>query len=373
MASRKTREMLQLLLAVAFGYTMKAILDFPTEQFCPPCKTVAPVTVMMPCTRSLDCPICSTPKIPTCPPIPELPDEIEAQRPLKEPFQPKTQFEVLRFDYFNGSHIYNNFDGDPGIWQLGHQVQDIQDAIKQSVAAYNKQTKGNWWFNKLISGYKRLDPTRGEEYLIDVELATKIQNSALPNKMETVYSSQRFDIVKPFSKVRLLSHKPYLDEKTIYMVVPLTGFSSRLNRFMQNLIDIAWSRKGENVCLIIVLVVDKEKPDAAEEIKKIVAGVQQQYPRADIQIIEMPGEGAFARGLTLDMGTRHLRNDSLIFFVDVDLMFPQSFLYRCRLNAVQGKRVFYPMMFSQYKPSLIKRYAPAETQDLMAINKYTGT
>lgn len=375
MLQKKGREMLKLFISVTFGYVLKAVIDLPTEMQCAPCvcSTSHPVTVAIPCPQCLDCPPCTVPPKPTCPDILLISDDADASIQLKEPFKPKTQFEVIRYDYFNVSHIFNNFDGDPGIWQLGHQRSDINDAISQGVSLFNRATSANWRLNKLLSGYKRLDPLRGEEYHIDVQLATEVQSNIQRDQMQTIYKSYRFDIVKPFAKARLLSHQPYLTEKTINMIVPLTGFSDRFNRFIKNLIDIAWSRKGEKVCLIIVLVLDKNKEDdSVNEIKKQVAKVQKDYPRADIQIIETAGEGAFARGLTLDLGTRHLRNDSLIFFVDIDLLFSNAFLQRCRLNAVQGKRVFYPMMFSQYNPSYIRKYAPANAQNLMDINKYTG-
>ncbi|XP_014673644.1 PREDICTED: chondroitin sulfate N-acetylgalactosaminyltransferase 2-like [Priapulus caudatus] len=50
-----------------------------------------------------------------------------------------------------------------------------------------------------------------------------------------------------------------------------------------------------------------------------------------------------------------------------------EFLQNCRLNAKIGRQVYYPVVFSQYNPDIVKAYSPEKyTKDLLDINKYTG-
>ncbi|KAG7271531.1 hypothetical protein CRUP_003994, partial [Coryphaenoides rupestris] len=83
----------------------------------------------------------------------------------------------------------------------------------------------------------------------------------------------------------------------------------------------------------------------------------------------------FSRGRGLDVGARAWKGGNvLLFFCDVDIYFTADFLTTCRLNALPGKKVFYPVLFSQYNPSLIyggPDHIPPVQQQLV-IKKETG-
>ncbi|KTF86854.1 hypothetical protein cypCar_00013873, partial [Cyprinus carpio] len=83
----------------------------------------------------------------------------------------------------------------------------------------------------------------------------------------------------------------------------------------------------------------------------------------------------FSRGRGLDVGARAWKGGNvLLFFCDVDIFFTADFLNTCRLNAQPGKKVFYPVLFSQYNPAVIygshDHIPPVEQQ--LIIKKDTG-
>ncbi|XP_069711585.1 chondroitin sulfate N-acetylgalactosaminyltransferase 1 isoform X2 [Phaenicophaeus curvirostris] len=83
----------------------------------------------------------------------------------------------------------------------------------------------------------------------------------------------------------------------------------------------------------------------------------------------------FSRGKGLDIGARFWKgNNVVLFFCDVDIYFTAEFLNSCRLNTQPGKKVFYPVLFSQYNPSIIYGHhdsiPPLEQQ--LIIKKETG-
>uniref|UniRef100_A0A803KAE6 Hexosyltransferase n=1 Tax=Xenopus tropicalis TaxID=8364 RepID=A0A803KAE6_XENTR len=83
----------------------------------------------------------------------------------------------------------------------------------------------------------------------------------------------------------------------------------------------------------------------------------------------------FSRGKGLDVGARAWKGSNvLLFFCDVDIYFTAEFLNSCRINTQPGKRVFYPVLFSQYNPSIIYGHhdaIPSIDQQLV-IKKDTG-
>ncbi|TSM12529.1 Chondroitin sulfate N-acetylgalactosaminyltransferase 1 [Bagarius yarrelli] len=83
----------------------------------------------------------------------------------------------------------------------------------------------------------------------------------------------------------------------------------------------------------------------------------------------------FSRGRGLDVGARAWKGGNiLLFFCDVDIVFTADFLNSCRLNTQPGKKVFYPILFSQYNPAVIyggsDHIPPVEQQ--LVIKKDTG-
>ena len=64
-------------------------------------------------------------------------------------------------------------------------------------------------------------------------------------------------------------------------------------------------------------------------------------------------KGAFSRSIGCELGAAKFQGNDLIFFVDVDMSFNQEFLFRARLNTIQYKQVYYPIVYSEYNPDKI--------------------
>ena len=61
----------------------------------------------------------------------------------------------------------------------------------------------------------------------------------------------------------------------------------------------------------------------------------------------------FSRGAGLEHGVQavqaSMHHSVLLFFADVDITFSPGFLFRCRANAVEGRRVYYPVVYSVFR------------------------
>ena len=335
-------DVIKFLLAASFGFVLRTLIGMPcTEKQCP------------------NCPDCS-----------QLLSEQELLKAdlhfqLREPFKPKTMYEVLRYDYFTMSAIVNNFDDDPKIGLLGHQKSDIKDISHQAMALYNSGRPDKWKMVKLINGYRRLDPLRGEEFILDVVIAQEGN--------EKVEETHRLELVKPFGVAHLLNDKTSSSSKMVHFILPISGISKRFETFMKNFEEVCLKQSQEHAYLLIVLFVGKSTSDQsqADNLKLMARGLTNKYHNAHIRIIQTRRE--FSRALGLDLGAKQLPTNALIFFCDADVQFTAEALTRCRLNTEEGKQVYYPIVFAQYSPDVVKKYSPPErVKNLFDINKYTG-
>ena len=95
------------------------------------------------------------------------------------PFKPKSRFEVIDWEYFTDKTLYQNVEQEPALGLIGADKADVQ-TITESARRLLEQ-RGNHKVRKaqLINGYRRVDPTRGAEYILDMQLQFADGRSAL--------------------------------------------------------------------------------------------------------------------------------------------------------------------------------------------------
>jgi len=89
----------------------------------------------------------------------------------------------------------------------------------------------------------------------------------------------------------------------------------------------------------------------------------------------------FNRGRALNLGANLCNRLDLLFFMDVDILFDQGTLDRCRANAIPDKQVWFPIVWNQYDPKIISSGNPPgqaqheildKKSNTYNINKWTG-
>lgn len=343
--SSRIMEILKILLAVSFGFSIRTITDMSTTK--------------------LDCSECPQRDMGQ-----DSLGEHDIQIQLRERFKPKTMYEVIRYDYFNNSFILNNFDDEPKIGLLGHQKSDIKDIVHQSLTLFNSGKSKRWHFKRIINGYRRFDALRGEEYILDLELS---EPDTVDMRGIVRTESFRFDVVKPFTVPQMLHNQRLNSNRMIHFILPVSGAAiERFEIFIKNFEDVCLKTK-EHVYLMVVLFTAKTGVlrSRGDAIKNTVEMVKQKYRHAHIRLVQTQYE--FNRALGLDIGAKQLRAESLMFFCDSDIMFTQDFLGRCKQNAIMEEQVYYPIVFGQYNPSVVRKFSPvSRSKDLQDINKHTG-
>ncbi|CAG2229701.1 CHSY [Mytilus edulis] len=136
----------------------------------------------------------------------------------------------------------------------------------------------------------------------------------------------------------------------IHFIVPLAGKIPVFKRFMQNYEEVCLKNK-EMTQLHIAVFNSESDSSSIKSLMNIVGQYQKRYGGADIEVIY--ADGTFNRAKALDIGMSRLSEDSLLFFIDVDILFDKFALFRIRYNTIKNIQVYYPIFFSQYNPLLV--------------------
>ncbi|RNA03237.1 Chondroitin sulfate synthase 3 [Brachionus plicatilis] len=150
-----------------------------------------------------------------------------------------------------------------------------------------------------------------------------------------------------------------VQDKRIHFVLPLTGRWQIFTRFMKNYEDVCLKRR-ENAMLVVVLFQSEETKlildeksgllmKQSDKIEQLFQHLNQKYSLDDQLKLVVKGN-KFSRSIGCEIGAALFDPRQLIFFVDVDIHFTSDFLLRARLNTIEFKQVYYPIVFSEYDP-----------------------
>ena len=296
-------------------------------------------------------------------------------RPSLTKFQPLNGREVIPWEYISRS-IYSQFNNNP---RRGIDVSvkaALDELVDQILLKVNKNAhlRGRTIdFKEIKYGYQRLDPMHGPDYILDLLLTYRkyrgkkvsmnvrrhayLQRTFLPLEMKedpdmmateenSVGAAVKSWLYK-FSGQGDSSNLIKVREEHIDIIMPLMGRFKIFQRFMNNFVKVCLAPK-ENVRLIVVLYQAKSDPEAHQQSLDLIYSYQATYGKEHIEVVQTSSE--FSRGPGLQLGAEKCHKDSLLFFVDVDIIFSRASLDRIRLNTRRGSHVYFPIVFSQFDP-----------------------
>ena len=129
----------------------------------------------------------------------------------------------------------------------------------------------------------------------------------------------------------------------VNVIVPLNNVGERFTAFFN---DFQRDFLRRRLAVRLILVVYGGQGEY-ERINSIVTS-SRHWPPSRLTIVQGREGEEFARGRALHLGLSMLGDGDIVFFCDTDMVMTREFMDRCRLNPVQGKRVYYPVFFSYY-------------------------
>ncbi|MEQ2209729.1 hypothetical protein XENOCAPTIV_003219, partial [Xenoophorus captivus] len=275
---------------------------------------------------------------------------------INSPFKPKTRFEVINWDYFTEEHIYSCTDGSPKCEMRGADRADVSAILEVAVERLNEHYQPQLRFRKrrLLNGYRRFDPTRGMEYILDLAL------EAFTQKGHSQVIAKRVNLLRPLSAVEIIP-MPYVTEATrVQVILPVTAqdqdyVGNFLDMYVTNTLDT-----HDNVLLTFLFIYDPfdaqrvSQADVFAGVKSMIGEVEKRYGDVKIPWISVKTEVPSQVKL-MDIISKKHPVDTLFFLSSVWTEVSADFLNRCRMNAISNWQVFFPVHFQEYHPAVIYR------------------
>ncbi|XP_030625238.1 chondroitin sulfate N-acetylgalactosaminyltransferase 1 isoform X2 [Chanos chanos] len=241
--------------------------------------------------------------------------------------------------------------------ELGEVVESALQALNAPRDRGDKSTASKVYApSDFIEGIARTEKDKGTLY-------------ELTFRGEQKQEFRRLVLFRPFGPLMKVKNERVDTAATpINIVVPLSQRADKFRQFMNNFREVCVKQDGR-----VHLTVVYFGRDQMDEVRGILENTSRSMNFRNFTLIQLNEE--FSRGRGLDVGARAWKGGNvLLFFCDVDIFFTADFLNTCRLNAQPGKKVFYPVLFSQYNPAVIygahDHIPPIEQQ--LVIKKDTG-
>jgi len=222
-----------------------------------------------------------------------------------------------------------------------HRSIDLKNAFHWALKEFNKKWKDKKDLaSSAVDVLFKADPYLGNKYIF-----------TLRTKSGRLFTLPVLRPLGPYIANGKTVEQSARAKELINIIVPLSGRSSSLEIFLRMFQEVCIKHK-ENVFLTIIMYGNLTNTN---ELKDIVHKftVNTGFTAFDVMRRNLP----FSRGRALDDGVKRWNGNEnvLMFFCDVDVSFDRKFLRRCRTNTQKGKYVYYPVLFSQYNPSISKK------------------
>lgn len=252
---------------------------------------------------------------------------------------PQRSSEVKAWSVANPNSTYFSDRLEPREWYDGELKMELETVARRGLMQVNKQNGTSFKFRRVLYSFFRYLGTDGREVMIDVETQSR--------------RVIKLHVIRPFLLTPILLEDAGIEaiKKTIDFVVPLSNVRGRFAEFMKTYEDLCL-KVDENCRLNLVVYGNKD----LDIIKSNLSVYKASYPKAQFNLI--PGEGKFSRGRALHAGISVLPKSALAFTCDVDMTIDRGFLNRCRRNAIEGRRVYYPEVFKYYDMAYVYRFEP---------------
>ncbi|XP_036870911.1 chondroitin sulfate N-acetylgalactosaminyltransferase 1 isoform X1 [Manis javanica] len=276
-----------------------------------------------------------------------------------------TEYAAVPFDSFTLQKVYQLETGltrHPEEKPVRKDKRDeLVEAIESALETLNSPVENgpnqrSYTASDFIEGIYRTEKDKGTLY-------------ELTFRGDQKHEFRRLVLFRPFGPImKVKKERLSMAHTLINVIVPLARRVGKFRQFMQNFREMCIQQDGR--IHLTVVYFGKEEMN---EVKGILENTSRAANFRNFTFIQLNGE--FSRGKGLDVGARFWKGSNvLLFFCDVDIYFTSEFLNTCRLNTQPGKKVFYPVLFSQYNPGIIYGHQDAvpPLEQQLVIKKETG-
>ena len=270
---------------------------------------------------------------------------------------PKSRHEVVVWEYFNSTRLFLTYEHMPVVGLPASLKTGINSALEVLLDMMNTKEGSSHPFippYHLYDGFTVTDQSSGVYYILHMS----VHREGMQDPVDYIAN-----VFLPFQGAGMGTYQESskLLSTTVNVIVgvPRVGDISEFLRMY----EVVSLQPGLRTHLHVVLFRENKN------MKAKVTLLQKNYPRQNISIHQSPTEN-FSHALAYDYVARKLGDTELMVFFDHSFVYTAEFLDHCRMNAVRGRQVYFPVLFSFYKPELVRKYIQRPPQ--MLISADTG-
>ncbi|KOX69281.1 Chondroitin sulfate synthase 1 [Melipona quadrifasciata] len=298
-------------------------------------------------------------------------------------FKPVTSDEVIPWDFLSRSE-YSLGDSNPRRRihsDVKEGLEDITREVMTSINACSRQRGRIVEERSTLYGYRRVDsygadtildlllvyrkyrgrkvtlPVRRHVYLHQHFTGLEIRETVDGEEVDKERKDQRNDkSLQNIFRGGFLNlnfnfeQEDPVTSKIVHFVLPLSGKYDVFSRFLRNYEEICLTSE-ERTTLSVILYRHKTE-GSFDRTTDLIERLKYKYRGANIDVV--PASGTFSRAKALNLGASRLKDNDLMFFVDVDIAFTESALHRIRSNTLLGRQIYFPVVFSRYNPKTVR-------------------
>ncbi|XP_043194564.1 chondroitin sulfate synthase 1-like isoform X1 [Amphibalanus amphitrite] len=222
---------------------------------------------------------------------------------------------------------------------LRNGVTDATNSLMDYMLSFSQERGRSLKLQELNYAYHRVDPLHGVDMVLDLVLQyVRFRGKRVVQTVRRhAYMQQPFGV----PEVRVV---PRRDTSTVVnVVVAVSKKVKPFYRFCDNLEQIGLDGMR-------IIFVFHENDVSEEEKEATVTRMQQMQASYGESISIINTANTFNRASSLMLGASLLTDDDLVLFMDIDVLFDAAAIDSVRQFVVQGKQVYFPIVFSQYNP-----------------------
>ena len=227
------------------------------------------------------------------------------------------------------------------------------DMRKVAVEKLASKYKQSYKTAKLIRGYRRFEPVRGMEYVLDILLHEKDTKKSY---------RKRVHIVRPLSQLEIVP-MPYVTESSklnLILTITIDDDVNEVDNFLNSYAKTCLQTSDYTYLFIVFIYNFKNTPleDPFLKIKSIISMYEKQYQNgARIAWMSLTHNNP-SQFTIMDGVTKKFTKDTLLLFCTLGMDLSLEYLNRVHMNTILGWQVYFPIGFRQYKANFIHSKDP---------------
>uniref|UniRef100_A0AC34PV22 Hexosyltransferase n=1 Tax=Panagrolaimus sp. JU765 TaxID=591449 RepID=A0AC34PV22_9BILA len=262
---------------------------------------------------------------------------------------PPNRYQINYWEYFTETNIFKielNQNSHP---LAGNDVLDIGEAVDVAKNLIKSKRPG-LNFVRLRNGYRSFNPTRGMEYILDLEFY---------NDFDEI-ESKRVILCRPIERTQLVPHVPYVKEDTditlvipvrnIHDVIPIRAFLVRHLRMCKSSISQIDHRRMK-----LVIAVRGINAINIRRISTDLNVLRQSCKSMQIEtgiLLLKPGNDLPVEMAAMDEAIDNYGQQVVYALLSPHADYQKEFLDRIRINSIRHFQVFMPIPFAEFSPKL---------------------